>query len=152
MSIYRGLGLAAATAVILIIGAPVAGADRDHDGRGYWRNGGHGRGHGYSLDHREEHNHHSPQHGAEARIPPRGYGLIPHRGINYYFSSGVWYRSQGPRFAVVMPPIGVVVPVLPPFYITVSAGGIPSYYARGVYYVWNRSRHGYVISARPFNK
>ena len=56
MSIYRGLGLAAATAVILIIGAPVAGADRDHDGRGYWRNGGHGRGHGYGLDHREEHN------------------------------------------------------------------------------------------------
>jgi hypothetical protein len=154
MKAYRGLRLAAVAAAALLIAAPAAWADRDHHGHGHWRGEAHGGAHGHGFDrhHREEHRRHYPRRYGEPGIAPRGYWRVPHRGITYYFSTGGWYRSLGPRLVVVAPPIGVVVPVLPPYGITVWAGGTPYYYAGGVYYVWNPSRHGYVTSARPFHK
>jgi hypothetical protein len=49
----------------------------------------------------------------------------------------------------VAPPIGVVVPFLPPFYTTVWFGGSPYYYADNVYYHWRPADRGYVVTDPP---
>ncbi len=149
MNVSRGLGLVVAAAAVLIIAVPVAWADRDHGRREHGRDEGHGRDHGLVLDHRYNHNRYYPRRGMVFPMLPRGYRVIPHRGGNYYFSAGVWYRPLGLGFTVVMPPIGLVVPVLPPFYTTVWVRSVPYYYADGVYYVWSAPRQGYVISDSP---
>jgi len=44
------------------------------------------------------------------------------------------------------PPIGLVVTMLPPFYMTVWIGRVPYYYANDVYYLWdpaNNDRRSY---------
>jgi hypothetical protein len=38
---------------------------------------------------------------------------------------------------VTRPPIGLVVIMLPPFYMTVWIGRVPYYYANDVYYPWD---------------
>ena len=90
--------------------------------------------------------------------PDRGVyvGALPGRpmyfdrpGGRFYYSGGVWYRSYGPRFVVVGPPIGVFVPVLPPYYTTVWFGGVPYYYANDTYYMWDGSQNGYVTVDPP---
>ena len=74
---------------------------------------------------------------------PIGFG-----GAHFYFGAGVWYRVYAPgRFVVVAPPVGVVIPVLPPFYTMVWAGGVPYYYANNVYYV--QTPQGYMVAAPP---
>ena len=54
-----------------------------------------------------------------------------------YFYRETWY-APGPRgFVVTRPPIGLVVTMLPPFYMTVWIGRVPYYYANDVYYPWD---------------
>jgi hypothetical protein len=78
------------------------------------------------------------------RRPP-----IHFRNNNYFFQRGIWYRPSGSRFTVVIPPIGITVPILPPFYTTLWVGNIPYYYANDVYYTWQASRNGYVVTKPP---
>ena len=79
---------------------------------------------------------------------PHGYVAIGFGSAHFYYGGGVWYRAYAPgRFTVVAPPVGVVVPVLPPFYTTVWVGGAPYYYANNVYYV--QTPQGYVVAAPP---
>jgi hypothetical protein len=59
----------------------------------------------------------------------------------------VWYRRSGPGFVVVRPPIGIVVPILPPGYSTVVAAGVPYYYADDVYY--EQAPGGYAVVTPP---
>ena len=73
--------------------------------------------------------------------------MVFHGGSPYYFYGGVWYRPYGPRFAVVMPPFGLVVPFLPPYYTTIWVSGIPYYYANEVYYT--QSPGGYMVVEPP---
>jgi hypothetical protein len=53
------------------------------------------------------------------------------------------------------PAIGGSVRVLPegyrPYYSAVWIGGLPYYYADGVYYTWNPAQNGYVVVAAPAN-
>jgi len=49
---------------------------------------------------------------------------------------------------VVVPPLGVVVPLLPPAYATLWIGGAPYYYANGVYYA-PAPGQGYTVVAPP---
>ena len=78
------------------------------------------------------------------RRPP-----IHFRNTDYFFQRGIWYRPSGSRFVVVVPPVGIVVPTLPPFYATLWVGSIPYYYANDVYYVWRPDRNGYVVTEPP---
>ena len=78
------------------------------------------------------------------RRPP-----IHFRNNDYFFQRGVWYRPAGSRFVITVPPIGIVVPILPPFYATVWARGIPYYYANDVYYTWRPNLNGYVVTEPP---
>jgi hypothetical protein len=50
---------------------------------------------------------------------------------------------------VVGPPIGVFVPILPPFYTTVWFGGLPYYYANDAYYVWRERERSYEVVDPP---
>ena len=68
---------------------------------------------------------------------------------HYYYHGGTWYRPRGPRFVVVAPPIGIVVPFLPPFYTTLWVGGFPYYYANDAYYAWRPESRGYEVVAPP---
>src|SRR5262249_449572 len=55
-------------------------------------------------------------------------------GQRFFFRSGVWFRAQGPQFVVVQPPVGIRLGILPPSYTTIWIGGVPYYYANGIYY------------------
>ena len=104
---------------------------------------------GYKLDKRYSHNHYYPPRGYVVRTLPRRYRVVPYRGVDYYFYSGVWYRHSGIGFSVVIPPVGIVVPALPPYYTTIWVGSIPYYYAGGVYYVWRPYERGYEVVKAP---
>jgi hypothetical protein len=104
---------------------------------------------GYHLDSRYRHNHYYPAIGYHwNRLPKRHY-VVRYHDRSYFYSSGIWYRGSSGLFVVVRPPFGAVVPVLPPFYTTIWAGGIPYYYANNVYYTWQPDRSGYVVTSPP---
>lgn len=105
---------------------------------------------GYVLDPRHDHNRYYPPPGHQVNVlPDSRYRTIVFRDVSYYFYDGVWYRPLGPRFVVVLPPVGVVIPVLPSFYTVIWVGAVPYYYAAGVYYTWNPGYRGYVVTERP---
>ena len=91
-----------------------------------------------------------PEHrpGHVTPILPAGALSIRHGGSHYFHHGGVWYRPQGSRFVVVMPPIGLSVPVLPAVSTRVWVSGAPYYVANGVYYAPMPSL-GYVVVAPP---
>ncbi|HYA12851.1 MAG TPA: DUF6515 family protein [Syntrophales bacterium] len=103
--------------------------------------------HGEFLDGRHGHNHYYPARGHYVDVLPRGRSVFVHGGVRYYFYGGVWYRAYGPRFLIIAPPFGLVIPVLPPYYATIWVGGVPYYYANEVYYV--QAPGGYTVVAPP---
>ena len=52
-----------------------------------------------------------------------------------------------PGFVVVRPPIGIIVPILPPSYSTVVVGSVPYYYADDTYY--EQAPGGYAVVTPP---
>jgi hypothetical protein len=104
------------------------------------------------FDHRDErfgHNHYYPERGYVMRDLPRDRVFIEGPRGRFFYSGGVWY-SPGPRgYVVVGPPVGVFVPVLPPYYTTVWVGGAPYYYANDAYYIWRDSDQQYEVVAPP---
>jgi hypothetical protein len=95
------------------------------------------------------HNHYYANRGAVVGTVPGTPYVVAHGGGRYYYSGGVWYAPRGPGFVVVAAPIGVFVPVLPPFYTTVWVGGFPYYYANDTYYLWRGDETGYEVVAPP---
>lgn len=47
------------------------------------------------------------------------------------------------------PPVGLSVPLLPPYYTVVWWGRTPYYYANDAYYVWDAARNEYQVVAPP---
>lgn len=101
------------------------------------------------FDGRYHHDHYYPAPGFVARGLPRGSVSIGFGVDNYFFNSGVWYRPYGPSYRVILPPVGIVVPLLPSSYVTLRIGGYPYYYANGAYYMAATSGPGYVVVAPP---
>ncbi len=96
------------------------------------------------LDSRYHHDRYYPVLGQFIGALPRDHRVVVHGGARFYFSGGVWYRPQGPRFAIVLPPVGLFVPFLPPYYATIWLHGVPYYYANDVYYAHRGD--GYLIA------
>lgn len=149
-----GMGLA----TLLLLTSPALsgwgdrgrGGDRDWRERYQEREREHVRDRDWVQDRRHDHNHYYPRRGSEVRELPRDYRIIRHRGNHFYFHDGIWYRpSVTGGFAVVVPPIGLAVPFLPPFYTTIWAGDVPYYYADEVYYRWLPEQRTYVVSEPP---
>ncbi|HEY1898760.1 MAG TPA: DUF6515 family protein [Steroidobacteraceae bacterium] len=134
------LGIAAAMSFSL------AGADPRDDHRDDQRHAAPPHEH---VDARFNHNHAYFDRGYVVHDLPRDRIVINHGPNRFYYSAGVWYAPRGAGFVVVSPPIGVFVPVLPPFYSTVWFGGVPYYYANDTYYMWDAPDHGYEVVDTP---
>jgi len=104
---------------------------------------------GYTFDKRYNHNQFYPGRGYNVRQLPPGAFAVRGGGGQYYYRGGAWYRPYGGGFVVIAPPIGLMIPVLPPLYTTVWFGGIPYYYADDTYYTWSADQQGYVVSDPP---
>jgi Family of unknown function (DUF6515) len=106
------------------------------------------------------HEHIDHRHGHERAYVDRGVvvAAVPHDAVvvrdganRYWFHGGIWYRPEGGHYVVIAPPVGVFVPVLPPFYTTLMLGGVPFYYANDAYYVWREPEHQYEVVDPPQN-
>lgn len=100
-----------------------------------------------AFDARYHHDHYYPRPGTPFVALPHGAVDVPWRGAHYFFHGGVWFRPIGPRWVVIAPPIGVVVPFLPSAYVSLVIGGRPYFYANGAYYV--SATGGYAIVDAP---
>ena len=116
-------GLILAVCAIMALGFAQIAQARESDTR-----------HQHYRDSRYQHDHDYPARGQAIVSLPRGNREVFYRGARYHFQGGVWYRPEGRRFLIVAPPIGLFVPILPPFYSTIWFGSTPYYYANEVYY------------------
>src|SRR5437763_15022769 len=130
--IYAAGGAAIAA---LVLAVAVTTVQADEHGR-------HGGARAERLDARHGHNHYYPDRGGFVHGVPGSPVSVEHGGGRYFGSGGVWYAPRGPSFLIVAAPIGVFVPVLPPFYTTVWVGGFPYYYANDTYYAWRDAENG----------
>ncbi|MGH8766137.1 MAG: DUF6515 family protein [Burkholderiales bacterium] len=103
----------------------------------------------WAYDDRYHHQHYYPAVGYAVQALPVGNVAVSFNGAHFYFHSGVWFRPAGGSFVVVRPPVGVVVPVLPPAYNVVYAGAVPYYYANETYYSAVPGGAGYAVVAPP---
>jgi hypothetical protein len=116
------------------------------------------------LDGRFGHNHYYYDRGYAVHTPPdEGLSnLHGPGGARYYFHGGNWYRWQGSwdqswhwqrwvhgGWVVAPSPVGVFIPLLPPYYTVVWWGGTTYYYANDTYYVWEAGRNEYQVVAPP---
>ncbi len=127
----RGMRLVAA---MLVVGAVMNGAAIGADGSD---RGGHDQGdHRAQLryDQRYEHNRYYARRGTTFPALPGGSTGVTLDGENYFYHDGVWFRRLDGRYVVIEPPIGIVAPILPPVYVSLSIGGAAYYYANEVFY------------------
>ena len=106
----------------------------------------------FRIDKRFDHNRQYPRAGITIKRLPDRRHPIRYRDKSYFYFSGTWYLPSGPNYIVVRPPIGIVVPVLPPFYTTIWFGGIPYYYANDIYYVWRADLNAYQVTEPPLEE
>ncbi|TLZ07715.1 MAG: hypothetical protein E6K28_10800 [Gammaproteobacteria bacterium] len=137
--IYAAGGAAIAA---LALAVAVTTVQADEHGR-------HGGPRAERLDARHGHNHYYPDRGGVVHGVPGRAVSVEQGGGRYFYSGGVWYAPRGPSFLIVAAPVGVFVPVLPPFYTTVWVGGFPYYYANDTYYVWRDAENGYEVVDPP---
>ncbi|MBF3217417.1 hypothetical protein HKT45_39745, partial [Pseudomonas aeruginosa] len=80
---------------------------------------------------------------------PRGHLRVPYRGGEYFFHDGYWYRPDGPRYVLVVPPRGVRVRSLPPYAEQVWLGSVLYFLAAGTYYLWHADTREYEVVSPP---
>ncbi len=126
-------------------GRPAEGRPEGHvEGRAF-------DGRGQVLDQRYNHGRYYPPVGTVRPALGGDYRAYYHGHDRFYFEGGIWYAPRGPGFVVVLPPPGLVISALPPYYSTVWIGGSPYYYADNVYYTWQPQQNGYVVVDPPAN-
>jgi hypothetical protein len=135
----RRLMLSAVLPFTLLTYAGVTQADPRHGG--YYHGGP-----GY-YGHYDSHYH--PSVGVYVNVLPPAPYVAVYGHSHYYYSAGVWYRPYGPRFVVVAPPIGIVIPYLPTYYDTRVVAGATYYVSDGTYYQNNPGGDGYVVATPP---
>ena len=100
-------------------------------------------------DTRHGHDHFYPDRGAIVRDAPQGASVVSYAGLAYRFGDGIWLEPRGPAFMVVAPPIGLIVPALPPFVTVLAHGGELYLYANDVYYRPRPDLNGYEVVNDP---
>jgi hypothetical protein len=75
--------------------------------------------------------------------------VIKFRGDRYVVSAGRWYKQRGDKLRAIEPPQGVLVPELPQGYAMRWVGGVPYFYADGLYYLWRERKRSYEILPTP---
>ena len=84
------------------------------------------------------------------RLPP-GYRQYNWGGSPYYNHGGRWYRPYGGSYVIVGAPYGLFMPYLPSYYTTFWFGGSRYFFADDTYYLYEPTRHGYVVTRSPYN-
>jgi hypothetical protein len=84
----------------------------------------------------------------EARQPPDSV-VITFRGDRYIVSAGRWYKQRGDKLRAIEPPQGMHVPELPQGYSMRWVGGVPYFYADGLYYLWRERKRSYEVLPTP---
>jgi hypothetical protein len=101
-------------------------AQRRHYGRNYYYDR-----HSYRYYYRPSYR---PSVSIIARVPFGAVGVT--FGSRYYhYYGGRYYQPMRGGYGIVPPPVGIVVPVLPPNCVHVMIGGRPYYRYDGVYYM-----------------
>jgi len=67
----------------------------------------------------------------------------------YYYADGIYYRRHHSGYIVIIPPVGLIVPVLPLGYTVFQLYGGTYYYYAGVYYVWDIDHRAYRVVDVP---
>jgi hypothetical protein len=98
----------------------------------------HAEGRGHEREREHEHEHY--------RTPHVEFDDRFHHD-HYYPRVGYDVAALPAGYIVTRPPVGIVVPVLPPAYSTVYVGGAPYYYANDVYYT--QAPGGYAVAQPP---
>ena len=88
-----------------------------------------------------------PVRGAYFRDVPHGSVRFYHRGHDFYFREGLFYRPYHAGFQVVAPPFGLRVGILPRACLNFYIGRIPYYYYCGTYYIKREGQ--YEVVAPP---
>ena len=57
-----------------------------------------------------------------------------HRGLPYFYYSGIYYTLVGDEYMVVIPPRGIRIAVLPVGYVRIVLGTSMYFYHSGIYY------------------
>jgi hypothetical protein len=107
------------------------------------------RGGAEAPDNRNGPGHHRPPRGGWVGSLPRGHRPYYYQGRPFYYYDGFWYERRPGGYFTVRPPIGLYVPVPPPYYTTMWIGGVPYYYANDTYYRWVDSRKAYEVVSQP---
>lgn len=73
--------------------------------------------------------------GANVRTLPTNHATINHRGANYYYNNGTFYRPNNGNYIIVAAPIGIRVSTLPPNPFRFIFGKRAYLYSYGSYYI-----------------
>lgn len=84
----------------------------------------------------------------EDRVRPESRSLT-YRGTRYLINAGRWYEQRGADLVPVAPPAGVLVEELPAGHSMRWVGGVPYFYADGLYYIWRERARRYEILQSP---
>jgi uncharacterized protein YgiM (DUF1202 family) len=103
---------------------------------------GHRGGHGPEGKHGP-----GSKHGPAFRHVPPGGQKVRHRGDDYFFHSGRFYRHRPDGYFWVRPPLGIIAYSLPVAAVTVLIGGLTYYLYDNVYY--RRVPAGYQVVQVP---
>lgn len=121
-----------------ISGIAEARSDHHSKNKGYQYNRGHNSAfrQNHSIGHR-------------VSYLPTGYLALSFAGLNYYYNSGAYYQRRGHEYAVISPPLGLSISILPAGYRTHRYGRHTYYSVNDVFYGWNDSRRSYVVVDNP---
>ena len=64
--------------------------------------------------------------------------IVVHKGVNFYYAKGVWYKPYGRKYVVCKAPIGVRVRSIPRGYKIVWVNGRKYYTYHGIWYAKKR--------------
>ena len=76
---------------------------------------------------------------------PRGHLRVPYRGGEYFFHD--WYRPDGPRYVLVVPPAGAR--PQPAALCGAGLAGQLYFLAAGTYYLWHADTREYEVVSPP---
>lgn len=79
----------------------------------------------------------------------RDHRIIRHRGYDYSYYNGHYYRPQNGTYVIVAPPRGIRVNMIPSNFLTIMVGRRPYYYYDGVYYKQDPTVNDYEVVDPP---
>jgi len=90
-----------------------------------------------------------PRWGKSYTVAPKKAAIIAHKGINYHFHSGIFYRPLAANFIIAPAPIGVRIHTLPKKKIKFLHSGKEYFYYYGTYYAKTDVDNEYITVAPP---